>query len=88
MLNSTVHEISTADKNQTNEEVSCLKSIRYCIYHANNIKMPTIVGILTLMSRINFMLSLVEHGKIFITSGPDLPVKGGNFEPCSFNAEL
>ena len=27
-----------------------------------NVKMPTIVGILTLISRINFMLSLVEHG--------------------------
>ena len=36
-----------------------------------NVKMPTIVGILTFMSRINFVLSLVEHGKSFITSGPD-----------------
>ena len=35
-----------------------------------NVKMPTIVGILTLMSRINLMLSFVEHGKSFITSGP------------------
>ena len=26
-----------------------------------NVKMPTMVGILTFMSRINFMLSLVEH---------------------------
>ena len=34
-----------------------------------NVKMPTIVGILTFMSRINFMLSLVEHEKSFITSG-------------------
>ena len=30
-----------------------------------NVKMPTIVGILTFMSRINFV-----HGKSFITSGP------------------
>ena len=37
-----------------------------------NVKMPTIVGILTLMSRKNFMLSCVEHEKSFITSGPDL----------------
>ena len=36
------------------------------------VKMPTIVGILPFMSRINFMLSLAEHGKSFITSGPDL----------------
>ena len=37
MLNSTEHEISTAHKNkiQTNEEVSCFKSPRSCIYHAN-----------------------------------------------------
>ena len=34
-----------------------------------NVKMPTIVGILTFMSRINFVLSLVEHEKSFVTSG-------------------
>ena len=32
-----------------------------------NDKMPTIVGILTFMSRINFV-----HKKSFVTSGPDL----------------
>ena len=32
--------------------------------------MPTIVGILTFMSRVNFVLSLVEHKKSFITLGP------------------
>ena len=42
-----------------------------------NVKMPKIVGILTFMSRINFVLSrlnfvlsLVEHEKSCITSGP------------------
>ena len=35
-----------------------------------NVKMPTIVGILTFMSRKNFMLSCVEHEIFFITSGP------------------
>ena len=35
-----------------------------------NVKMPTIVGILTFMSRINFVLSRVEHGKSFKTLGP------------------
>ena len=35
-----------------------------------NVKMPTIVGILTFMSRIKNALSRVEHGKSFITSGP------------------
>ena len=36
-----------------------------------NDKLPTIVGILTFMGMINFMLSWVEHEKIFITSGPE-----------------
>ena len=35
-----------------------------------NVKMPTIVGILTFMSMINFVLSWVEHEKSFIASGP------------------
>ena len=34
-----------------------------------NVKMPTIVCILTFTSRINFVLSWVEHEKSFITSG-------------------
>ena len=37
-----------------------------------NVKMPTIVGILIFMSRINFLLSPVEYGKSFITLGPVL----------------
>ena len=35
-----------------------------------NVKMPTIVGILKFMSRINFVLSSVKHGKSCITSRP------------------
>ena len=35
-----------------------------------NVKMPTIVGILTFMSWISFMLSWVEYEKSFKTSGP------------------
>ena len=34
-----------------------------------NVKMSTIVGIFTFMSKINFMLSCVEYEKSFITSG-------------------
>ena len=37
-----------------------------------NVKMPTIDGILTFMSRKIFMLSWVENEKSFITSGPEL----------------
>ena len=39
-----------------------------------NVKMPTTVGILTFMSRKNFMLSWVEHEKSSITSGTGLTV--------------
>ena len=35
-----------------------------------NVKIPTVVGILTFMSRINLMLSLVEHGNSFTTLVP------------------
>ena len=34
-----------------------------------DIKTPTVVGVLTFMNRINFVLSLAEHGKSCITSG-------------------
>ena len=46
-----------------------------------NVKMPTIAGILTFMSRKNFMLSRVEHEKSFITSGPGClsGAKAGSF---------
>ena len=37
-----------------------------------NVKMPTIVGILAFLSRVNFMLICVEHVKSFIISGQDL----------------
>ena len=41
----------------TNKEISCFKPLKYCIYPADNVKMPTIVGIITFMSRINSVLS-------------------------------
>ena len=37
-----------------------------------NVKMPTIVGLLTFISRIIFVLCLVEYEQSFITSGPGL----------------
>ena len=40
-----------------NKEVSCFKSLSYVFIMLINVKMPTIVGILTFMSRINFVLS-------------------------------
>ena len=64
------------ESNQTNIKTSSTSYILQLQYSdvvfimLINIKMPTIVGILTFMSRINFVLSCVEHGKSFITSGP------------------
>ena len=56
------HAILTAHKTKipTNEEISCFEYLRCCIYHAKcltNIKLPGIVGILTFISRINFVIS-------------------------------
>ena len=44
-----------------------------------NVKMPTIVGSLTFMSRKNFMLNSTEHEKSFISSEPGMPVTGEIF---------
>ena len=54
----------------TNEEYSYFKSLDVVFIMLINVKMPTFVGILTFMSRINLVLSRVEHRKSFITSEP------------------
>ena len=38
-----------------------------------NVKMPTVVGILTFISRINFVLSSAEHGKVLKPQGLTAP---------------
>ena len=52
MHNSTEHEISTAHiaKMQKNNDISCLKHSDIVLILFRNVKMPTIVGILTFMS--------------------------------------
>ena len=76
MLNSTDHKISTAHK-----KVQCRQMKKFLALSLSNVvfimlinvKMPTFVGILTYISRINFVFSLVEHEIfIFITSRPAL----------------
>ena len=67
---STIFQLLIKTEIPTNKKVSCFKSLRCCIMLIN-VKMPTIDGILTFMSRINFVLSCVEHEN-FITSGPGL----------------
>ena len=64
MLNSTEYEISTAHKKLKYRHIKkflalILSDIVFIMLI--NVKMPTIVGILTFMSRINFVLSLVEY---------------------------
>ena len=61
MLNSTdLYEISTAYKNLNAEKITtflALKLSGVVFILLINVKVPTIVGILTFMSRINFTLS-------------------------------
>ena len=59
LLNSTDHEILIVHKTKipTNKKVSCFSLSDVAFIMLLNVKMPTIVGILTFMSRINFVLS-------------------------------
>ena len=64
MLNSTEHEISSALGNYIFRKTKIfltLKLLDVVFILLINVKMPTIVGILTFMSRINFMLKSFEH---------------------------
>ena len=66
MLNAIEPEILNAHKSK-NIEIFIFSGSdqhRMLFFLLINVKMPTIVGILTFMSRKNFMLSLVEHEKI------------------------
>ena len=68
MLNSTEHEISTAHKmKMLKNSLLALKCSDTVFIQPINVKMPTIVGILTFMSWINFMFRQVEHEKSCIT---------------------
>ena len=74
MLNSIGHEILNAHKYKNIKKFSFFQTqiSRECYFcPLINVKMPTIVGILTFMSRKKFMLSRVEHEKSFIISGPN-----------------
>ena len=63
---STKFQLLIKTKIPTNKEVSCLSLSDVVFIMLINVKMPTIVGILTFMSRINFVLSRAEHGKKII----------------------
>ena len=66
MLNSFEHEILNAHKYKNIKKFGLF----LLFFPLLNVKMATIVAILTFMSRENFMLSLGEHEQGFITLGP------------------
>ena len=71
MVNSVEHEILNAHKFKNIKKIWLLLGLdkpRMLFFLLINVKMPTIVGILTFMSRKNFML--ICFIKSFITSGP------------------
>ena len=71
MLNSIEHEVLNAHKYKNIKKFGFFLGSdkpRMLFFPLINV----IVGILTFMSRKNFMLSSVEHEKSFITSGPGL----------------
>ena len=75
MLNSAEHEILNAHKYKNIKEFSFFSGSdkpRMLFFLFIDVKMPTIVGILTFMSRKNCMLR-AEHEKSFITMGPAIP---------------
>ena len=75
MLTLVEHEILNAHKYKKYQEIQLFSDSdkpRMLFFLLMHVKMPTIVGILTFMSRKNFMRNRVEHEKSFIPSGPYL----------------
>ena len=74
MLNSVENEILKAHKYKNIKKFSYFSNSdkpKMLLFLFIYVTMPTIVGILTFMSRKYFMLNWVEHEKSFITSGPE-----------------
>ena len=74
MLNSTEHEILNLISIKISRNLAFLSGSykpRMLFFRLINVKMPTIVGILTFMSRKNFILSWVKH-EFFYNRGPGL----------------
>ena len=72
MLNSIEHEILNAHKYKNIMKFGFFLGSdmpKMLFFLLINVKMLTFVGILTFMSRKNFMLSRVEHVESFITLG-------------------
>ena len=81
---STKFQLLIKTKIPKNEYVSCFFFLSDVVFiMLINVKMPTIVGILTLMSRINFVLSWVKHEKKIY----NLDVRSNSFDipMCNVN---
>ena len=75
MFKSAEHEIINAHKYENIKKFSFFSgsdNLIMLFFLLINVEMPTIVGILTFMSRKKFILSRVQHGKSFLTSEPGL----------------
>ena len=76
MLNSSRHEIITAHKKTKYRQIKKFLSLSLSdvvFILLINVIMPTIVGFLTFMSRLNFVFSCIEHQNN-LTSRPGLGV--------------
>ena len=73
MLNTTEHGKLLMKTKMLKNDFPCLKFIDAVFILLINVKMPTIVDILTFMSRIDLILSVVEHEKSFITLPKVMP---------------
>ena len=74
MLNSVEHEILNAHKYKNIKKFSFFSDSdkpRMLFFLLINVKMPTIVGILTFMGRKNSCSIELSMKKSFVTSGPD-----------------
>ena len=69
-------------KHSTTEPLHSLSDVVFIVLI--NVKMPTTVGILTFMNRINFVLSWVENEKSFITLGPGESVQTSRLTSLHF----
>ena len=75
MLNSAEHGILNSRKYKNIKKLIIFQAQsrpRMLFFLPMKVEMPTTVGISTFMSRKNFILSLVEHEKSFITKGQEM----------------
>ena len=81
MLSSAEHEILNVHRCKNSKNFSFFSGsdkTRMLFFLLRNVKMPTVIGILTFMSRKISCLAELSMEKVFLTSGPDLNFGMGN----------